>query len=93
MTTKPKTRKAPAAKATAPISLCKIQEAHRHLWNAINLIKMTELTAKELVDGEIRGDQDYMHAIASASRFAVESILTAYDLIDTLDAVAAGEAS
>jgi hypothetical protein len=56
ITTKPKTRKAPARKASAlkpSAGMDKIQEAHRHLWNAINLLKMTELTAKELVDGEI----------------------------------------
>jgi hypothetical protein len=46
------------------------------LWNAINLLKLTKLTADELVDGEIRGDEDYMHAIASASQFPT------YDLID-----------
>jgi hypothetical protein len=57
-------------------------EADKRTWNAINLLKMTELTAEELVDGEIRGDDDYLLAIASASRYAIESIHQAYDLMD-----------
>jgi hypothetical protein len=89
MSTKPNKPEAPAT----PISRCKIQEAHRHLWHAMNLLKLSELAANEVVDGEIQGDDDYLHGIVSASVSATESIRTAYVLIDQFDSfVAEGDA-
>jgi hypothetical protein len=81
MTTKPKTRKA-AVDKQPPISLSKIHEVHTHLQNAMNLLQLVELTARELADGEISGDMSYMFCIATATRLAVESIQTSYHKVD-----------
>jgi hypothetical protein len=94
MTMKPKIHETPdAAAVAAPIPLSKINEVHRHLQHATNILRLADLAANELIDGDIQGNEDYLHAIASASHYATKSIETAYDMIDQFDYVDEEEAA
>jgi hypothetical protein len=66
MMTKPKTKtRKPAAKSGTPKSEAerdKFQQAHREMWNAINVMKMIELAASESIDGDEDNAEDYAHA-------------------------------
>ncbi|HEY8008463.1 MAG TPA: hypothetical protein VIE66_17085 [Methylocella sp.] len=57
MATKPKARKATdAAAVVASIPLSKIQEVHRHLQHTTNILRLVDLAANELIDGNIQGN-------------------------------------
>lgn len=73
MTTKPKTRK--------PSARDKPADAHGHMNDGMNLLKMIEITADQLAHREAT-DEDLLFAICTASRAAVESIQEAYELVD-----------